>query len=275
MNFLALPPCDALAPFVMGYWFIRDLEGAYGDKPIRTVPHAAAVLTVNFGRPNISEFAARAPRASLLGLQTRPRLWRSEGDCCFVMAMLRPTGLARLFPALGADARDDLIELGAALGDGPAMRLANDLAGAWEPHRVARQLDGWLLDRMAGIRPPAGFDRFADAWRTLAHTGRVRAAAETAAVSPRQLERWFRAHTGLGPKELAGLHRVQASLHAAQTGRGDPMEGFSDQAHMIRSWRRHLGLTPGRYAAIDPSVMASFFAHGGTTDPHEGLAHFL
>lgn len=275
MRFLSLPPCRELAPFVIGYWFIRDLEGAYGDVPIRTAPHAAAVLTVHFGRPNASEFAAGAPRASLLGIQSRSRLWRSDGDCYFVMAMLRPSGLARLFPAAGAEARDDLLELGAVLGDGPSARLAADLAGARDQHRVARRLDAWLLGRLAAIRPPAGFDRFAGAWRILAEGGRVAEAAQAAQVSARQLERWFRAHTGLGPKGLAGLERMQASLQALQTGRGDPQEGFSDQAHMIRSWRRHLGLTPGRYAGATPSPMADFFARAGSDAPREGLAHFL
>lgn len=268
MGFLALPPCDALVPLVAGYWFIEDLAGARGDEPIRTAPHAAAVLTVNFGRPNRSEFAAGAPRASLLGIQSRPRLWRSDGDCYFVMAMLRPTGLARLFPAAGAAARDDLLDLGAVLGDGPADRLRGDLTGAWEPQRVARRLDAWLLERMAATPPPPEFERFAAAWGVLARTGRVAAAAKAAEVSPRQLERWFRSHAGHGPKQLAGLDRLQASLRALQTGRGDPLDGFSDQAHLIRSWRRHLGTTPGRYARGMPSPMADFFAQ-------DGLAHFL
>lgn len=101
MAFLALPPHPVLASLVLGYWFIEDLEGSYEGNPIRTTPHTAAVLTLNFGRPCQSEFSAGAPRASLLGVQSRPRVWHSGEGCSFVMVMLRPPGLARLFPATG------------------------------------------------------------------------------------------------------------------------------------------------------------------------------
>jgi hypothetical protein len=41
MLLLGLPPTPALAPWVMGYWFIEDLEGVYAGQPIRTTPHSS------------------------------------------------------------------------------------------------------------------------------------------------------------------------------------------------------------------------------------------
>lgn len=271
---LGHPPAAALAPLVMGYWFIRDLEGTYEGRPIRTTPHAAAVLTVHFGRPCTSEFAAGAPRASLLGIQSRPRNWGSGEGCSFVMVMLRPAGLARLFPATGPDVSDNLLDLGAVLGDGAARRLGEDLASAWEPHRVVKRLDAWLLHRLAATRTPVELERLSRACDALLRTTRVDAAASAADVSRRQLERWFQAHVGQSPKGLLMLHRVQASLHATQTGTGDPLDGFSDQAHRIRTWRRYLGMTPGQYSRSSMSMMAEHFAHDRNAAP-EGLAHFF
>ncbi|MFP2928555.1 helix-turn-helix domain-containing protein [Pyxidicoccus sp. 3LG] len=273
MLFLKLPPAAALRSLVMGYWFIEDLPGAYEGQPIHTTPHPGAVLTINFGRPCTADFAAGAPRASLLGVQSRSRTWHSGPDCYFVMVMLRPTGLARLFPSSGAALGDDMLELGAFLGDGVTRRLSDALYEAWAPRDIAGRLDAWLLRRVEETRPPSEIARFSRAWDTLRHTGRVEAAAEAAGVSMRQLERWFQAHVGHGPKRLLGLDRVHASLQSAQTGQGDPLEGFSDQSHQIRSWRRHLGMTPGQYARASSSILAGYFNPRRATA--EGLAHFL
>jgi len=274
MAFSALRPHPALASLVLGYWFIEDLPGEHEGQPIRTTPHPAAVLTLNLGTPCGSEFAAGAPRASLLGVQSRPRHWTSTDGIYFVMVMLSPPGLARLFPSTGKESRDELVELGSLLGDATVRRLSDDLSAAWTPRRVAGRLDAWLLQRLS--RPCVGpeVERLGSAWSHLRRTARVDAAARALAISPRQLERWFLLHTGHSPKQLLGLERVQASLRATQTGRGDPLAGFSDQSHQIRAWKRHLGMTPGQLGGAFESRMAEFFVHARDAAP-EGLAHFL
>ena len=247
MQCLVLPPNPALALLVTSYWFVEDLADLNCGRPIHTAPHVHAVLTVHLGRPNIDERAVSVPRVSLLGVQSRGRTWGSLGDCCFVMVMLNLAGLVRLFPHTGPDSEDRLNDLGAILGDRAAGQLGDDLAAAGTPHRIAERLDAWLLGRLAAAEPVSEFGRFSTAWRALQRTGQIGAAAQAAEVSPRQLERWFRAHVGRTPKDLVCQERVMMSLHAAQTGAGDALVGFSDQAHQIRSWRRYLGETPGRY----------------------------
>jgi hypothetical protein len=64
-------------------------------------------------------------------------------------------------------------------------------------------------------------------------------------MNRRQLHRLFHRHLGIGPKLLADLERLHSSLRGVQTRYGDPLAGFSDQAHQIRNWRRRLGVTPG------------------------------
>ena len=63
--FLVLHPSPLLAPYVQGYWFVEDLEGAYAGTSISTTPHPGAVLSVNFGRPNAMEGGPIVPRVSL------------------------------------------------------------------------------------------------------------------------------------------------------------------------------------------------------------------
>ncbi|MGV2108658.1 hypothetical protein ACQZ4X_21580 [Agrobacterium vitis] len=50
------------------------------------------------------------------------------------------------------------------------------------------------------------------------------------------------------------------------------MQGFSDQAHQIRSWQRRLGVTPGAYARAARAPLADQFdARGGVP----GIAYYL
>jgi AraC-like DNA-binding protein len=139
------------------------------------------------------------------------------------------------------------------------------VSAAWEFPRVAELLDRWLLRLFAEARPPAETDRFAASFSCLARHGRVELAAREIDISRRQLERWSRCFLGMGPKEFAQLHRLRTSVAAVQTGIGDPLSGFSDQAHQIREWRRPIGQTPGNYRA---SPLSRF------NDP-AGVVHYL
>ncbi|MEM9460897.1 MAG: helix-turn-helix domain-containing protein [Myxococcota bacterium] len=262
--FLVVPPAPALSPYVAGYWFVQDLLGVYEGQPIRTSPHPGAVLSFNFGRPNAMDGGPVVPSASLLGIQTVARRWRSWADTYFVMAMLTVRGLVRLFPSTGPGTSDRLVELAAVIGSPTVTRAHVDLRAGWDPAVVRARLDAWLLGRLERTRAPAELARLCLAHQRLQAGDSVQEAAAVAEVSRRQLGRWCRAHLGIGPKRLMDLERLQSSVRAAQCGRGDPTQGFSDQAHQIRTWRRRLGVTPSAYARGAPSVLASYF--GGSDE---------
>ena len=262
--FLTLPPTPRLASMVHAYWFIEDLPGRHEGRPIRTSPVPAAVLSINMGRPNAAEDGSLVPKVSLLGLQSHARSWRSWSDTYFVMAMLTIAGLVRLFPHTGPDTFDRLLDVGAILGDRLSGELSNEAAAAVEPVRIAAAVDGWLLERLAASRPVPESRRLVAAHRTLSHGGSVVEAARAAGADRRQLHRWSRRHFGTGPKALGDLERLQSSLRSVQAHQGDPVAGFSDQAHQIRDWRRRLGVTPGAYRADARSPMAAYFSANAT-----------
>lgn len=258
--FLTLAPAPHLAPFVTAYWFIEDIPGEYEGRAIRTSPVPAGVLSVNLGRPNAGEDGSLVPHASLLGLQSRARCWRSWSDTYFVMAMLSVPGMVRLFPHTGSVCANRLVDLGAILGDAGAGELSTDVTAAFEPGRIASRLDRWLTARLTSCDPVPESARILAAHAVLRAGGPVAKAADAARTDRRQLHRWFHRHLGVGPKDLADLERLQQSLRAVQTGHGDPVAGFSDQAHQIRNWRRRLGVTPGTYGKSAASGLATHFA---------------
>ena len=257
-------PHPELARYVLGYWVIADLVGAHRDVPVTTAPHLATVLTVNIGRPCVAAHAPTSMRVSLLGIQARARTWLSDRDCYFAMVLLSPVAVARLFPSTGRALADRQLELGDVVGDRESRVLHTRVAAAVSPEAICAALDAWLLTRLSArgtTCTPAAFER---ACAVLAATGSVSRAAGEVGVSVRQLERWCASLVGHAPQTLAGIARVQRSLHALQAGRGDPRDGFADQAHQIRMWRRRLDTTPGRY---QPSDMSSIRI--------PELAHFL
>ncbi|EFS01951.1 AraC family transcriptional regulator, partial [Listeria seeligeri FSL S4-171] len=70
------------------------------------------------------------------------------------------------------------------------------------------------------------------------------------AISGRQLERLFQKHVGLAPKQTAKLIRFQKvlqSLYENPTLTGTElayMNGFADQAHLIKQFKRYSNHTP-------------------------------
>lgn len=261
-------PCPALHGYVREYWFIADLSAAYKGPPIATTPHTSAVLSLNIGEPNATEFTVGAPRASLMGIQSRTRSYTPIGATYLVMAMLTMPGQVRLFPHAGSALGDNMVELGALIGDAGAQRLLAEISAAWTPDKITERLDEWLMRRLLSAPSWPDATRVTLAWQALTATRRVDLAAAAVDVSVRQLERWFATHVGHTPKALLSIERLQASVHAIRRDDADPVAGYSDQPHQIRSWQRHLGVTPSRYTRGAPSLMASAFNEGD-------LTHFL
>lgn len=270
--FLILPPAVELVPLVKAYWFIEDLAGVHAGRLIRTSPIPLAVLSVNMGRPNAAEEGELVPSVSLLGLQSRSRAWRSWPDTYFVMVMLTIPGLVRLFPHTGSDSADMLLDVAALTGEAPAQSLKNGVGVEQEPRRISAWLDRWLISRMTSTRPVPEGKQITMAHEVLRRGGTVEMAAELAQINRRQLHRLFHRHLGVGPKGLAELERLHSSLRAVQSSRGEPVHGFSDQAHQIRNWQRRLGVTPGAYARAARTPLADHQdAQGGLS----GIAYYL
>lgn len=248
-------PHPALGAWVAAYWFVQDLPGAHAGAPVQTAAFPNAVLSVNLGRPNATE-GQLVPRVALLGVQTRARSWRSWENTYFAMVMLTPAGLARLLPGIGEVCADSLIDLGGELGDSITSRLSAAVLAAWSPSRIAACLDAWLLARMTAVTVRPELRRLLAARQALAACGSVELAAEEVGVHRRQLHRWYTQHFGVGPRQMMELERLQVSVRAVQAG-ADGVEGYADQAHQIRTWRKRLALTPGAYARASRSVMSS------------------
>ena len=104
---------------------------------------------------------------------------------------------------------------------------------------------GGVFRATAGLQERFGPERCVD--MPLAEAGTLLHA------SPSQLVRSFTATFGIAPHRYVVGRRIDAARHLLLDGvplaRAAVDAGFHDQAHMTRHFRRHVGVTPGRYVA--------------------------
>lgn len=177
-----------------------------------------------------------------------------------------PGALPRLL-RLPADA------LGPDAGPLPLADVAPWLASAEDLDEVAARLARRRPD--AEILPDRRL-RLALRWLRLAAVP-VERVAEAAGLSPRQFHRRCTAATGLSPKTLARVLRLQRLLPGLRAGQPAAAlaaaAGFADQAHMTRDLRHLTGLTPTALAAEVRRVRFVQDGNGGAG--HSGAPHPL
>lgn len=139
-----------------------------------------------------------------------------------------------------------------------AKAFADGLDPQWPWERIVALLDHRLIERLETVKAPDHFSDLAAACALLKNGHQVNGVALHLGAGRRQLHRWFRDQVGMGPKQFMDLERLQRSLSAMQGNSGDPVEGYCDQAHQIRTWRRRLGLAPGSYVRSALSQMPAF-----------------
>ena len=265
-------PADTLRSIVHSYWVVEDLTGRYSGELIRTSPIPFAVLSVNMGRSNMLAEGGTVPDVSLLGLQTQARAWVSVPGTRFVMIMLTMRGFVRLFPNIGEVSRDALLDFSDVFGDPSARLLKSSIGEGQTSQQIASVLDGWIVRRMSNGSPSSGSRQLASAYDVIRAGGRVEAAAQHVGTNPRQLHRLFLRYMGVAPKQIADIERLHRSLSEIQRGGESTFQGYSDQSHQIRQWRRRLNLTPGAYAEATDQRMKRYFGQERNLPP---LSYYL
>jgi methylphosphotriester-DNA--protein-cysteine methyltransferase len=246
--------------FVESIWFAR---GRMAGARERIAPTGSTVAAVVLGDPiRQTPAGAGTPLVTatgfLIGPHDRPIVNEPQGETYCVGIVTTPVGCR---PALGlapATLRGRIADL---LATWPrAATLRDALTTCRTP---AEALD--LVEET--LRTPEPFDhnafaRCADAVRQLAEDP-ARPVAEIAAtlgVTHGHLDRLFAGQVGLSPRTLARILRMRRLLAgidvhglvgwAAQAA----ALGWYDQAHLIRDFKRHTGVTPSAYVAAQRST---------------------
>jgi AraC-like DNA-binding protein len=195
-------------------------------------------------------------RVVLSALRTRPTLFSTHGSGQLAVAQLTPWGVLKAFgfPLRGlTDQRLLLRDIDSARSECALQaRLLDARSGAERSAALAH----WLEQRMAEPRRLArSAQRVAAVAMDMLNNADVDidAHASRHGLSRRQLERDFRLWLGPSPSAYARLVRFQRAASALANGMPPAHvaadHGFSDQAHMTRSFRDTAELTPGEVRA--------------------------
>jgi len=256
------------ARFVESIWFAR---GHITGVRERIAPTGSTVAAIVLGDPIRQTPEGRASPALvadtgfLIGPHDRPIVNEPLGETYCVGIVTTPVGCR---PALG-------------LAPATLRGRVVDLLAAWpRADAVWRELLGCETAEAAldvvesALSQPEPFDRraFERCESAVAHLSAEpsRPVADIAAelgVTHGHLDRQFTDQVGLSPRTLARILRMRRLLdsinvHGAVSWADKASElGWSDQAHLIRDFKRHTGVTPSEYitaqrSTYDPDVAA-------------------
>lgn len=248
-------PCAALRDMVQCYWWARGTPGE-PKAPVELLhPDGGMGLAFNFGVAPQREAPFHVGTGWVDGPSLRTvRLRLDAGVELFGVRFLPGMGGALLGELPEALAEAGLMPA-EALRRRPLMELHERLgeAGGFEA-RIAL-LEGYLLAwRHRAEAPPAPLGAALEWLRQQRGQGGIAALAEALPTGQRQLQRLFRHHLGLSPKQYARVLRIEhgRSLIKRSDEPGALTEaayaaGYFDQAHFVHDFAAVVGLTPGEY----------------------------
>lgn len=267
-DFQVREPEPPLGRLVESIWYAR---GTIPYTRERIAPTGSTVAVFVLSDP-IIEAPEDGPRQRfetgfLIGPHDRPVWNEPTGETYAVGIVTRAVGCEAVFGLAPAELRGEVVELQEAWPRAAALR--EQLLAAASPQAKLDVIE----DALAGCHVPdsRAFARCEAAVALLVtHPTRpISAIAEQLTVSHAHLVRQFTQIVGLAPRTLARLLRlrglltdfdVQAPPQWAELAAG---YGWYDQAHFIRDFKRHTGVTPSRYVAAQRAIY-------GPEQPGEG-----
>ncbi|MDB9528316.1 helix-turn-helix domain-containing protein [Oscillatoria sp. CS-180] len=257
---MAIEPHPHLRPYVLSYRLVEDKLGEFAGLPVWTCPEPIGILSANFGKRSHHESGGIHPKVGLLGVQTHTRQWLPQSETLFVMAILTVPGMMILFPEIGQDSADNLLDVAGLWGERKTEAFWRCLPHLGRLDAMKSAMDEWLLTLLSAA-PTDVRKRRLQLHEVLTSNQRIDTACEQLGITPRTLQREFQRHLGVSPKQVMNLHRLQRSIRAnVETTSQLPPSEFADQAHEIRAWRQYLNRTPSRYCTENRSVLAQAFA---------------
>lgn len=254
-TYLVREPTGLLRRYVAEVWFARGHITGTGE---RITPTGSTVAALVLGPPILqTPDGGGAPflatTSFLIGPHDRPLLNVPTGETHCVGIVTTPVGCRAVLGALPATVR------GVVVGLEEGWPGAGDLR-----RRLLDSPDGdAMIDVVLGTLAARAPEPSADVLRCEAAVAALEAdptqpIAQVAAelgISHGHLDREFARIVGLGPRTLARILRLRRLLTAIDVF--GPLAwaelaaelGWYDQAHLIRDFTRHTGVTPAAYAA--------------------------
>ncbi len=275
VDFDRLPAGDALEGLVEWFWTVSwDLpEGVVHDQEVLNHPAG----NISIGTLDDSGERLDPAQGRVYGVQQGLSQRRLTGAGWTVAARTTVGGLGVFLDGPARKAADSQLSFAdglpgstgasahGAVADTAVAEVVLHQTNADRVAALRRHLEAVVATRDAAMVEEAR--RIADV-AALAETDRsvcrVEQLAEAAGYSVRSLQRLFDQHVGQSPAFIIRRWRIIEAAEAARLAFVDGERwrgwaavadelGYSDQAHLVRDFRRHLGVTPAAYVARNRS----------------------
>jgi AraC-like DNA-binding protein len=252
-RFSSATPDGELAGIVQEYW---EVEGRLSPFRERILPNGCTEVMVNLGPPHqmVTHTGTSVwERAWFSGLHDRAIVIESLHGTHLVSARLHPLGALRLFGPDVAKTVNAVTDLETLLGP-PAEELRTLLLGAGSTEERFAHLERFLLRRLSPSVVPSRVVCQAARLIEEAHGNlRITSIHADLGVSRKQLWLRFARDLGMSPKAYAQLQRFVWTLArlrestSVEWPRLAVAAGYSDQAHLVRDFRRVAFASPTEF----------------------------
>ena len=235
-------PIEAFRPLVDAYWINRP-DAAPFD---RVLPDGCIDLVFRGGAGDARLFSS--------ALVERPIFLTGRNSAWFVGVRFRPAMARAILDVEPVDCRDRDIPVG--VFDARFRLLEEELQECASPEQALAILKRAIDTRLAQGGHRVAPARVREALRLLARggdDGHVRGVARALGIAERSLHRDLKRWSGLGPKSMARILRMQRAMKAIRAGQMPLADlalqmGYADQAHMTRELKILTGFTPAEIA---------------------------
>ncbi len=247
-----ITPCKALKPYVRYYWTLKN------DDPfsILTFPTGCPQIIFHRRKPLfIPELSTLQNKFTVSGQVNFPAHVASDGNTEMIVAVFYPHTFGMFIDTpLSAFYNQEIS--GYDLENRPLNLLADRLFDCSDSESAILLMEQWLAAR---IKQSLNIKRIDSALAALLRfpSASVDTLAGISCLSKKQFERLFRQCVGLNPKEYGRIVRFQRALRMMQLECRDYAEiaysnGYSDQSHLIREFRKFSGMTPKQLVEYQP-----------------------
>ncbi len=247
-------PAPPLNRLVESLWYAR---GTVPYTRERIAPTGSTVAVFVLGDAIVQTPERGEPvetdQGFIVGPHDQPVWNEPTGETFAVGIVATSVGCRALFDLAPAPLRGTVGELGTTWPEGLGLR--EQLVSAADPVAMLELIDDWLQTRAVPEEP--NFDRCERAVALLVENPvrPIPEVAEEVEVSHAHLDRIFGTTIGLTPRTLARLLRLRRLLERLDVREQADWAslaheyGWYDQAHFIRDFKRHTGVTPTQYVA--------------------------
>jgi AraC-like DNA-binding protein len=262
-------PAEPLRNHIENYWFVEPEADGAVDLRVEVFVDARADLIFNFGAPYRREVigggASQLEHANFDAQRLVPIRIHQHGAVRIVGVRFRLGGVSPFTRARLAEWSGQTPPPAALFGES-ALLLDRALRQADDIEECAALLDAFFLQHQRRDERQDAFERALAELVASEGTTTVGRLAESAACSPRQIERLFAQSLGLPPKVVGRVLRFQHALrrlmHDPQVALADVAADarYYDQAHFIREFRLFTGGVPRGYRGYYPPQGPADFA---------------